>query len=198
VSAREEILAALRAQPLEVPPLPTPPAFGVHYADPVAQFAAALETVGGRAVRLDTGAAVGAAVAGLPALAGARRICALVPGIPGANVDLRAVGDPHALEDLDVTVAAGALGVAENGAIWIPGETVPHPAALFLCQHLVLVLAAEAIVHNMHQAYDRIAAAAGPYGLFVSGPSKTADIEQSLVIGAHGPRSATVLLTKGP
>jgi L-lactate dehydrogenase complex protein LldG len=50
----------------------------------------------------------------------------------------------------------------------------------------------------MHQAYDRIAAAAGPYGLFVSGPSKTADIEQSLVIGAHGPRSATVLLTKGP
>lgn len=50
----------------------------------------------------------------------------------------------------------------------------------------------------MHAAYDRIAAleAAAAYGFstFIAGPSKTADIEQSLVLGAHGPISLTVFL----
>jgi L-lactate dehydrogenase complex protein LldG len=36
------------------------------------------------------------------------------------------------------------------------------------------------------------------FGVFVAGPSKTADIEQILVIGAHGPRSLTVLLVPSP
>ena len=46
----------------------------------------------------------------------------------------------------------------------------------------------------MHHAYDRIAQAEYPFGLFLAGPSKTADIEQSLVLGAHGSRSMTVFL----
>jgi L-lactate dehydrogenase complex protein LldG len=190
-SARDELLAALRAVSMESPPLPPLPGFGVTYADKVAQFSTAIEAVGGRAVRGE----IAATLRTLPAFTSARRICALLDGVPGANVSLETVADPHALEDLDVTVAPGALGVAENGAIWIPGATARHPAALFLCQHLVLVLRADAIVDNMHDAYGRIAAAAHPYGVFISGPSKTADIEQSLVIGAHGPRSATIILT---
>jgi L-lactate dehydrogenase complex protein LldG len=190
MSARDELLAALRASPIEGPPLPELPRFGVTYPDKVAQFSAAMEAVGGRAVRGTL-----ATLSSLPAFTAARRICALLEGVPGANVDLEEVGDPHALEDLDVTVAPGTLGVAENGAVWIPGAVVRHPAALFLCQHLVLMLRADAIVDNMHDAYARLAVDVHPYGVFISGPSKTADIEQSLVIGAHGPRSATVILT---
>ncbi len=46
----------------------------------------------------------------------------------------------------------------------------------------------------MHEAYARLAPREIGYGLFISGPSKTADTEQALVIGAQGARRCTVFL----
>jgi L-lactate dehydrogenase complex protein LldG len=82
--------------------------------------------------------------------------------------------------------------VAENGSIWVTDRAVRHRALFFIVQHLALVIPAHSIVHNMHQAYDRLELGGAEFGVFIAGPSKTADIEQSLVIGAHGPRSLTV------
>jgi L-lactate dehydrogenase complex protein LldG len=46
----------------------------------------------------------------------------------------------------------------------------------------------------MHQAYERLQGREYNFGVFIAGPSKTADIEQSLVLGAHGARTMTVFL----
>ena len=109
-------------------------------------------------------------------------------------MDLDSVDDPHQLEDVDLFVTRGEFGVAENAAVWATDVHTKHRVLYFLTQHLVLVLPAREIVDNMHQAYERLEFTQPRFGLFISGPSKTADIEQSLVIGAHGARSMTVFL----
>jgi L-lactate dehydrogenase complex protein LldG len=94
---------------------------------------------------------------------------------------------------VDVAVINSDLGVSENGAVWIRSEN--HNRGLpFIAQHLAVVLNKKNIVATMHEAYS-LAEAGSDYGVFISGPSKTADIEQSLVMGAHGARSMTILLT---
>ncbi|MDB5022907.1 MAG: lactate utilization protein [Mucilaginibacter sp.] len=69
--------------------------------------------------------------------------------------------------------------------------------ALPFSQHLAVIIEADAIAASMHEAYKRINQANYGFGSFIAGPSKTADIEQSLVIGAHGPKSMTVFILAG-
>lgn len=100
----------------------------------------------------------------------------------------------HHLAHLEVAVVLGQLGVAENGAIWISEEDLPARVVPFICEHLVLVLPVSKLVGTMHEAYQHLQVATPGYGVFIAGPSRTADIEQSLVIGAHGPKRAQVFL----
>ena len=98
------------------------------------------------------------------------------------------------LEALDTCYLRAELGVAENGAMWISEMQMSNRLLPFICQHLVIVLNPMNLVNNMHEAYRQIDAAANGFGVFIAGPSKTADIEQNLVIGAHGARSLRVYL----
>jgi len=95
---------------------------------------------------------------------------------------------------VELAVLKGHFGVAENGAIWITEDLMGHRALPFISQHLAIVIKRDSIVPTMHEAYQHIADAGYGFGTFIAGPSKTADIEQSLVLGAHGARSMTVFL----
>jgi L-lactate dehydrogenase complex protein LldG len=193
-TSREEILRSLRVVQPPPPPLPDASDIGIRYPDAKEQFAKSVGEVAGRCVFVANRERLDEELERLPEFAAARKIVSLVPGVRRANVDLAAVADPHDLNDVDFCVLPGELGVAENGAVWVCERGTPHRAAWFLAQHTALVLTASAIVHNMHDAYERISVGGPGFALFISGPSKTADIEQALVIGAQGPRSCTVLV----
>ena len=98
------------------------------------------------------------------------------------------------LETLDTCYLRADLAVAENGAMWISETRMANRLIPFICQHLVIVLNPAVIVNNMHEAYQQLNVSAEGFGVFIAGPSKTADIEQNLVIGAHGARSLRVYL----
>jgi L-lactate dehydrogenase complex protein LldG len=121
------------------------------------------------------------------------QVVSLIEGIEG-NIDAQAISDPHDLEKVEAVLLKGEIGVAENAANWISEKSLPHRVLPFITQHLIILLDKDQLVGNMHEAYEKINVTAEGYGVFIAGPSKTADIEQSLVIGAHGARSLTVFL----
>lgn len=192
--SREAVLRALRAAAPREVPLPELPETGLRFDDVAARFALALTEVGGACVRIPGIDGLEAALLQIPTYREARKVVAYLPGVGKSNVVLSQIDDPHQLADADFAVLPGELGVAESGAIWVREEKVHPRAGIFLAQHIAVVLPASSLVHNLHEAYQRISLGAPGFNLFLSGPSKTADIEQALVIGAHGARSCTAIL----
>jgi L-lactate dehydrogenase complex protein LldG len=187
--SRETILTALREVALPDNGLPVVRETGIVYPDPIEQFKTVLKSVGGGWIEVtETGE--------IDALIHSRFPDAevLFRNDSGARCESNGKVDSHSLEDLDLVVVRGTLGVAENAAVWVTGDQVPHRVAYFCTQHLILILDSNRIVHNMHEAYAQLDLSSLAWGTFISGPSKTADIEQCLVIGAHGARSLTVVL----
>jgi L-lactate dehydrogenase complex protein LldG len=193
MASRDEILAAIRKHQ---PPVREPPHLDgawTIYSDRLAQFASVLAAIGGGFIRAADAARADGQLRDLAVYRDAKLIVSTVSGIGQSTVDLASISDPHQLETVDFAVLPGQFGVAENGAIWVTDRNLKHRVIYFIVQHLALVIAADQIVDNMHQAYERLTFDRAEFGAFIAGPSKTADIEQSLVIGAHGPRSLTVI-----
>jgi L-lactate dehydrogenase complex protein LldG len=192
MSARDSILSAIAAAR---PPAVARPDVGAVArtfptldGDVVSRFARAARAAGAlvvEATRHDLPRVVALDASGTRAVLS--RV-AEVPSTVGAG------GDPHRLADLDLFVCRATLGVAENGAVWLPTSTLGERAALFLATEVLVALHPSQIVADLHAAYERVELGAESFGVFVAGPSKTADIEQSLVIGAHGPKRLTVVL----
>jgi len=120
----------------------------------------------------------------------------MVAEYPHSTTKVSARSPLAALEGIDLVVLRGALGVVENGAIWLAEEAMAHRALPFVAMHLVLLLRADQLVADMHGAYAVLSRDTSGFGVFVSGPSKTADIERALVIGAQGPRSLLMVVIR--
>lgn len=196
-TTRDELLTTIRGRRWDGPALPSLDQEWTRYPDPQKQFGEVLASVGGRCITVGSAAEADAELRTFEPYATAKKRVSLVPGVGETNFDLAAVSDPHALEDVDFAVLPGQVAVAENGAVWVTDQTVPHRVLYFLPQHVSLVVRASQLVHNMHEAASKIDLAGQAFGGWISGPSKTADIEQALVIGAHGARSMTVYLIEG-
>lgn len=188
--SREKILAAVRRNKPASMPLPELPDFTASGEQVVDLFLQMVEAGGGQCLSLQRSAFTGWIGQRFP---DAGLIASTLPEVQG-QVDLEGIDNPLELENVDLAVLPGELGVAENGAVWISETAGVHRVLPFITQHLVLVLDPGKIVRDMHEAYRQIKTDATGFGVFIAGPSKTADIEQSLVIGAQGARSLTVLL----
>jgi L-lactate dehydrogenase complex protein LldG len=194
-NAREQILNAVRANQPDLRSLPDIiiPANNI---DLQASFTETLTTIGGKVIK-----AIGYADIITYVKSIARDGDHIVSGIVEL-LEVIKTGNrsplPHSLKDTELAVIKAHLGVAENGAVWITEDFLNQRILPFICQHLIVILNADCIVANMHQAYEKIGDGHYGYGTFIAGPSKTADIEQSLVLGAHGSRSMTILLMTTP
>ena len=197
-SSRDSILAKVRANRAEAIDAPSLDQAWITFDDPLAKFCEVLEGIGGRGHQFADLAAAGEWMRQQLAESPESQCFSQVEGVGHSTLELDQLETPQELAGLDWAILSAEFGVAENGALWVTDTHQRHRAVYFLCEHLVLVLPASQVVHNMPEAYARIAGFAAedsaPFGTFIAGPSKTADIEQSLVIGAQGPRSLDVLL----
>jgi L-lactate dehydrogenase complex protein LldG len=191
MNSRDHILTAIKAGKPELTDLPDIPLFQ-NKANAVDGFVEMLGFVGGTVTRAKTLAEVNDHLKLMQQKS--PRLVNAIPELYGHNINAYKKGNASELEAVDTVFIKGRLGVAENGAVWINESDMVNRLFPFICRRLVLVIDAKDIVSNMHEAYARIAIDEDGYGVFIAGPSKTADIEQSLVIGAHGPLSLQVFI----
>ena len=192
MSSKEEILKKYRAnvrERFDMPDLSDIKA--ITYPEPLVQFVKMSEMVGGQVIEVDPGRDINTLIQGL--YPEAKEIASNLPEVTIATRNPDTVGRARDLNGTDVGIIRGMFGVAENGCIWIP-QQMKEKAVCFISENLVILLHKSQIVNNMHEAYQRIEFNDYGYGTFISGPSKTADIAQVLVMGAQAARSVTILL----
>jgi len=191
VNARESILTAARSASLpriELPNIDLVPAVSLEESEVARVFIGAAREAGAEVLLGERTALLELVRQAAPQ---ATRVMSELSEVPSSVVS---TADVSVLAGLELFACEAMLGVAENGAMWLPRSHLGARAAPFLAEHMIVVLERATLVANLHEAYKQIDAAAESFGVFVAGPSKTADIEQALVMGAHGPKRLTVLL----
>ncbi|MDR1582414.1 MAG: LUD domain-containing protein [Prevotellaceae bacterium] len=194
MSSKNDIINSIRRNVVPKYDMPEINAGAIRFDNPVAEFLEISRFVGGDAVLLKEGEDINTLIKTL--YPDAKMIASNLPEITVASFNPDETDDPHNLNGVELAIVKGELGVAENGCVWIP-QNVKQKALYFIAENLVIILNKNKIVNNMHEAYEYVAGNGNDYGfgVFISGPSKTADIEQALVIGAHGAKSVRVILT---
>lgn len=194
MTSREKILADVKKNQPERTPLPDISAFKGPAEDPVQVYADTFVGIGGKVFTVDEIDAIKVLIR--ENFDTSKRMLTTLPFLTDTMELCASDVDPHTFEDVELAVIKAHLAVAENGAVWLTDEATGQRIIPFICQHLAVVVDASSIVPTMHEAYEKIGAGDYGFGVFIGGPSKTADIEQALVMGAHGPITMTVFIVK--
>lgn len=192
MASKEDILKKYRAnvrQKFDMPDLSDIKA--VTYPELLEQFVKMSEMVGGKVREMTTGEDINVVIREL--FPDAKEIASNLPEVTISTRNPDTIGSAQELNGTDVGIIRGVFGVAENGCVWVP-QQMKEKAVCFISENLIILLPKSQIVNNMHEAYKRIEFNDYGYGTFISGPSKTADIAQVLVMGAQAARSVTILL----
>ena len=194
MTSKEKILNSIRENNIvKDVKLPSYENFGIKFDNKFETFSTMLESVGGKALVIekeDLDKTIKELYPDEKIIVSNVDFCSL------GNFDSNSQDDTHNLKDIDLAIVKGNFAVAENGAIWMKDESNRHRSLYFIAQNIVIVINENEIVKNMHDAYEKLSFEKAGFGVFISGPSKTADIEQSLVIGAHGPKLGYVIFIK--
>ena len=171
----------------------------------VALFLANLEREYGTTTRVPAAEAVPGAVADYLAAQNLPPAFVMAPhpelrALPWGERPLLAWREGRAEADDAVSLQHGFAGIAETGTLMLPGGPQRPTTLNPLCETEIVVLRTSRIVGAYEEAWDWLRAEAAPDGklprnvMLVTGPSRSADIESVLELGAHGPRRLHVVL----
>ena len=194
MNTREKILTAVKNNQPPTTPLPDISMFGGSTGDNVQTYMDIFKTIGGSVYLVND--LDEAKVLIHEQFDVTKRVVTTLPELGDVAEMLSTAVDPHTYEDVELAVIKAHFSVAENGAVWLTEQSMGQRIIPYICQHLAVIVEAESIVPTLHEAYEKIGAGDYGFGGFIGGPSKTADIEQALVLGAHGPLSMTVFILK--
>jgi L-lactate dehydrogenase complex protein LldG len=170
--------------------------------DPVARFREALEAVAGHCVIVRDTREVGDAVREILTRAQARRVvisdsalvAGVVEGLERAGIEVAKAPDRSTLFACDAGVTGAQWGVAETGTLILESEIERHRLASLVPPLHVAIVEAERIRHTLAEVIEAIDGRLSPTVTFVTGPSRTSDIELTLAIGVHGPAELWVVI----
>ena len=200
MSARDDILSSIRARRLAEAPKPTPYLRPVAEGDPVKQFVDRARAVATELRVLDSMADVPGAVADILR---AKNMAARVHLPPDAELGALALAPALTVENTapgpdDCALAIVPFAIAETGTLAYPARADSPASWHFRAGLEIAVVRVANILPQMEDVLARIRAnGALPHTInFVTGPSRTGDIEQTLELGAHGPKALAVLIVK--
>jgi L-lactate dehydrogenase complex protein LldG len=196
MSGREQILAEIRARRLAQAPKPQRYSAPKIEGDLVEAFAKRLSAQHAEVRILNSMAEVPEAVADVLRARNMAARIHLPSDSPLASLALGGVevrGEPPSAFDAALTVAPFAI--AETGTLAYPARKVEPASWHFRPLLEIAVLRASDIVGELEEVLAKLGTLPSTLNL-VSGPSRTGDIEQTMELGAHGPKALTVLVVK--
>ena len=194
MTSREKILATVLQNQPQLTLLPDISIFKVHNQDIVQKYIDTFIGIGGKIFSVESIETVKILIPENFDIT--KRIVTTLPELTDVAELVSPTVDPHSFQDVELAIIKAHFSVAENGAVWLTEQVIGHRILPYICQHLAVIVSAASIISTMHDAYAQIGENEYGFGAFIGGPSKTADIEQALVMGAHGPITMTVFIIK--